>query len=204
MMTISVNPRMAQSRRGVLLVTVWALQTGMQIGDIVVASSIVDVGGAELSIDLKMPANPAVGLHVGRLLMVDRMIRTVAEKNRWRTARSDRRRHGKARRGQPRSRRNEFPFSPCESSATICRPTCRRRSCQSSAHRGRSAGEQLPGPSSSDSAARRTYGGCQGTGNRRCQASGDIPGRRRRPASRASRSALVAHLLASSRASTDR
>ncbi|HEY3968179.1 MAG TPA: 5'-methylthioadenosine nucleosidase [Planctomycetaceae bacterium] len=57
-----------------------ALQSGMQLGDIVVASSIVDAGGAELSIDLKMPANPAAGLHVGRLLMVDRMIPTVAEK----------------------------------------------------------------------------------------------------------------------------
>lgn len=57
-----------------------ALQAGMRIGDIVVASSIVDSAGVELSIDLKMPADPAAGLHVGRLLMVDRMIRTVAEK----------------------------------------------------------------------------------------------------------------------------
>jgi adenosylhomocysteine nucleosidase len=57
-----------------------ALQTGMHVGDIVVASSIVDAGGTELTIDLKMPANPAGGLHVGRLLMLDRMVPTVVEK----------------------------------------------------------------------------------------------------------------------------
>jgi adenosylhomocysteine nucleosidase len=57
-----------------------ALQAGMKVGDIVVASSIVDTGGAELSIDLKMPANPAAGLHVGRLLMVERMVATIDEK----------------------------------------------------------------------------------------------------------------------------
>src|SRR5262249_27948121 len=57
-----------------------ALQSGMKVGDIVAASSIVDGGGTELAIDLNMPANPAAGLHVGRLLTVDRMVRTVAEK----------------------------------------------------------------------------------------------------------------------------
>jgi adenosylhomocysteine nucleosidase len=57
-----------------------ALQPGMKIGDIVVASSIVDSEGAELAIDLKMPADPAKGLYVGRLLTVDRIVRTVADK----------------------------------------------------------------------------------------------------------------------------
>lgn len=57
-----------------------ALVPGMKIGDIVVGNSIVDTAGAELTIDLTMQANPASGLHVGRLLTVDRMVRTAAEK----------------------------------------------------------------------------------------------------------------------------
>jgi adenosylhomocysteine nucleosidase len=58
-----------------------ALEPKMKVGDIVVGSSIVDSNGTELVIDMKMPANPAAGLYVGRLLMVDRIVRTVAEKN---------------------------------------------------------------------------------------------------------------------------
>ncbi len=57
-----------------------ALQPAMKIGDIVVANSIVDTEGTELAIDLKMAADPAKGLYVGRLLTVDRIIRTVEEK----------------------------------------------------------------------------------------------------------------------------
>jgi adenosylhomocysteine nucleosidase len=57
-----------------------ALQTGMKLGDIVVADSIVDASGVGATIDLKMPANPAAGLHVGKLLMLDRIVPTVAEK----------------------------------------------------------------------------------------------------------------------------
>jgi adenosylhomocysteine nucleosidase len=57
-----------------------ALQSGMKVGDIVVASSIVDTEGGELAIDLKMAADPAKGLHVGRLLTVDRIVRTIEEK----------------------------------------------------------------------------------------------------------------------------
>jgi len=57
-----------------------AMQADMKVGDIVVASSIVDSEGAELAIDLNMQANPAGGLYVGRLLTVDRIIRTVEEK----------------------------------------------------------------------------------------------------------------------------
>ncbi len=57
-----------------------ALQPDMQVGDIVVGNSIVDAAGGELAIDLQMAANPKTGLHVGRLLMVDRLIPTIAEK----------------------------------------------------------------------------------------------------------------------------
>ena len=57
-----------------------ALEPGMKVGDIVVGNSIVDAEGTELKIDMKMPANPAAGLYVGRLLMVDRIVRSVAEK----------------------------------------------------------------------------------------------------------------------------
>lgn len=57
-----------------------ALQANMKVGDVVVANSVVDTAGAELAIDLKMEPNPATGLYVGRLLMVDRIVRTIAEK----------------------------------------------------------------------------------------------------------------------------
>ncbi len=57
-----------------------ALQTNMKVGDIVVGNSIVDQSGTELAIDLKMESNPATGLYVGRLVMVDRIVRTIAEK----------------------------------------------------------------------------------------------------------------------------
>lgn len=57
-----------------------ALAPHMKVGDIVVGNSIVDVDGKELKIDMNMPANPAAGLYVGRLLMVDRIVRAVAEK----------------------------------------------------------------------------------------------------------------------------
>ncbi len=57
-----------------------ALRPEMKIGDIVVANSIVDAAGSELTIDLQMAADPAKGLYVGRLLTVDRLVRTVEEK----------------------------------------------------------------------------------------------------------------------------
>jgi adenosylhomocysteine nucleosidase len=57
-----------------------ALEPHMKVGDIVVGNSIVDADGTELAIDMKMPANPAAGLYLGRLLMVDRIVRSVAEK----------------------------------------------------------------------------------------------------------------------------
>lgn len=48
-------------------------------GDIVVASSVTD-GTESLDIDLKMPADPDHGLHVGRFLQTKEVVRTVAEK----------------------------------------------------------------------------------------------------------------------------
>jgi len=57
-----------------------ALSPDLKLGDIVVGNSLVDEAGNELTIDVGMPANPAGGLHVGRMLMVDRIVRTVAEK----------------------------------------------------------------------------------------------------------------------------
>lgn len=57
-----------------------ALSETLKIGDIVVGQSLVDEQGTELRIDVGMPANPAGGLHVGRLLTVDRIVRTVTEK----------------------------------------------------------------------------------------------------------------------------
>jgi adenosylhomocysteine nucleosidase len=57
-----------------------ALHPSLRVGDIVVATSLVDTHGQELHVDLKMPADPAKGLHVGRLLTVDHMVRKVSEK----------------------------------------------------------------------------------------------------------------------------
>ncbi len=68
----------------------WVLSTGfsgalrpeMKIGHIVMADSIVDTHGQELKVDLKMPADPEQGLHVGRLVNTDEIVQTVAEKQR--------------------------------------------------------------------------------------------------------------------------
>ncbi|MCH7957420.1 MAG: hypothetical protein IIB63_07705, partial [Proteobacteria bacterium] len=55
-----------------------ALRTGMKVGDIVMADSIVDTHGNELAVDMKMPARK--GLHVGRFVTSDTMVRLVKEK----------------------------------------------------------------------------------------------------------------------------
>lgn len=55
-----------------------ALKPGMQVGDIVMANSIVDTHGHELALDLKMPERP--GLHVGRIVTSDEMVRLVKDK----------------------------------------------------------------------------------------------------------------------------
>ncbi len=57
-----------------------ALEPQMKIGDIVVGTSLVDMHGQELNIDMQMPANPEQGLYVGRLLTADAIVRTVEEK----------------------------------------------------------------------------------------------------------------------------
>eukprot|EP00913_Durusdinium_trenchii_P035298 g33028.t1 len=55
-----------------------ALQPGMKVGDIVLANSIVDTHGNELAVDLNMPEQK--GLHVGRFVTSDEMVRLVKEK----------------------------------------------------------------------------------------------------------------------------
>lgn len=58
-----------------------ALQPELNLGDIVVANATSDPNGGVLEIDLKMPSDPAQGLHVGRLLTIDHVARTTAEKS---------------------------------------------------------------------------------------------------------------------------
>lgn len=57
-----------------------ALQPGMKVGDIVTANAIADTHGRQFDLDLKMPADPSRGLHVGKLLVVEEFVRTIAEK----------------------------------------------------------------------------------------------------------------------------
>lgn len=57
-----------------------ALNTDLKRGHIVVANEIVGLNGEPLQIDLGMASDPASGLHVGRTLTVDKMIRTTEEK----------------------------------------------------------------------------------------------------------------------------
>jgi adenosylhomocysteine nucleosidase len=57
-----------------------ALRPEMRVGDIVVADSIVDAHGQELSVDLHMPTEGRKGLHRGRFVTADEMIRTSREK----------------------------------------------------------------------------------------------------------------------------
>ena len=66
----------------------WILSSGfagaivptVKIGDIVVANSIVDTHGQTLVIDVAFPADPARGLHIGRILTSDAIVRLVSEK----------------------------------------------------------------------------------------------------------------------------
>lgn len=57
-----------------------ALRPELEIGDIVMADSIVDPHGQELTVDLTMSAEGRKGLHVGRLITTDEIVRTVREK----------------------------------------------------------------------------------------------------------------------------
>jgi adenosylhomocysteine nucleosidase len=57
-----------------------ALQPEMQVGDLVLANSIVDQHGHQLRVDLKMEPNLKQRLHVGRLLTADELILKVEDK----------------------------------------------------------------------------------------------------------------------------
>jgi adenosylhomocysteine nucleosidase len=57
-----------------------ALVPGIQVGDIVVGDSIVDLQGQSLMIDVGFPADPKQGIHTGRLLTHDAIVRLVPEK----------------------------------------------------------------------------------------------------------------------------
>lgn len=59
---------------------VGALQDHLRIGDIVMADSVADTHGQSLSINLSMGNTASPGLHVGRLLTADGIVRTVEEK----------------------------------------------------------------------------------------------------------------------------
>lgn len=56
------------------------LQPHVRVGQIVVADRLLRTDAPPVQIDVKMPADPAHGLHVGSLLTVDQLVRTVAEK----------------------------------------------------------------------------------------------------------------------------
>jgi adenosylhomocysteine nucleosidase len=57
-----------------------ALRPELRIGDIVVGNAVVDARKEPLSFDLRMPADPEKGLHVGQLYQAEGFVRTVAEK----------------------------------------------------------------------------------------------------------------------------
>lgn len=57
-----------------------SLSPEMKVGQIVMADSIADLHGHELTVDLKMPADPENGLYVGRIVTSDELVRTVQEK----------------------------------------------------------------------------------------------------------------------------
>jgi len=57
-----------------------ALQPNMNVGDIVMANSICDTHGHELTLDLNMPTEGQKRLHAGRFVTSDEMVRLVKEK----------------------------------------------------------------------------------------------------------------------------
>ena len=58
------------------------LHSNLKVGQIVVADALRDAAGKELKIDLKMTSDPSRGLHVGKLLTIDHVAKTAAEKKR--------------------------------------------------------------------------------------------------------------------------
>lgn len=57
-----------------------ALVPGMQVGQIVVANCVTTIPQDELTIDVGMSTDTTRGLHVGKTLTVDRMVRSIVEK----------------------------------------------------------------------------------------------------------------------------
>jgi adenosylhomocysteine nucleosidase len=57
-----------------------ALVPHIRVGDVVVADSIVDAQGQPLLIDVGFPADPGRGIHIGRFLTHDTIVRLVTEK----------------------------------------------------------------------------------------------------------------------------
>lgn len=57
-----------------------ALVPGMKVGDIVVANQIATIADDLVTVDIGMTTDSARGLHVGRTLTVDKIVRQVSEK----------------------------------------------------------------------------------------------------------------------------
>ena len=57
-----------------------ALQPQLKVGQIVVADRLLATDAEPVQIDLKMPADPERGLHVGGVLTCDQIVRAAAEK----------------------------------------------------------------------------------------------------------------------------
>ena len=57
-----------------------SLRADICVGQIVVATSISDVHGQSLTLDVSVPAEPEKGLHVGPIVNTDAIVRTVDEK----------------------------------------------------------------------------------------------------------------------------
>lgn len=56
------------------------LQPELKVGDIVVGNATIDPQRTEIPMTLKMPADPARGLHVGKLLTVDQVAKSAQSK----------------------------------------------------------------------------------------------------------------------------
>ena len=91
--TVESGPGCARARRATAALLDahaprWIVSTGfcgaltpeLKIGQIVVANEITNLSGDRLEVPLGMRSDPSRGLHVGRMLTVDRMVRSVAEK----------------------------------------------------------------------------------------------------------------------------
>jgi len=57
-----------------------ALQPQVSVGQIVVADRLLSLDRPPVQIDLKTPSDPEHGLHVGSILTIDQIVRTIAEK----------------------------------------------------------------------------------------------------------------------------